>query len=226
MLNSESITNYKKTSIVLSVRFLFVGEGSSDNELTNHLERCCILAGADEASGVAPDLSRLPQHVGHTVTAKLKVALRLEPTVDFVFLHRDADSQDSEPRYHEIHHAVAEVSPTLRYVAVVPVQETEAWLMLDEDEIRMVAENPSGSVLLSIPTPKAIEGIANPKERFADTILQASEQTGRRRDRVRRKLPQKRSLLIRRLDPEGLVSGAPSWMRMFSDLETLIDQVE
>lgn len=206
-----------------SVRFLFIGEGSSDNALTDHLERCCILAGADEASSVAPDLSRLPEPVGHTVTAKLRAALRLEPTVDFVFLHRDADSRDPEPRHEEVYRAVQEVAATLSYVAIVPVQETEAWLLLDESEIRMVAENPGGNIALSIPAPTAIERIADPKSHLTEMILNASEQTGRRRNRIKRRFPQKRALLIRRLDPEGRVREVPAWTRMFLDLRSLIN---
>lgn len=208
---------------MLSVRFLFVGEGSSDNALTDHLERCCILAGADEASSVAPDLSRLPKHIGHTVTAKLRAALQLEPAVDFVFLHRDADSRDPEPRHDEIYRAVQEVAATPSYVAIVPVQETEAWLLLDESEIRMVAENPSGSFALSTPAPKATERIADSKSHLTEMILNASGETGRRRDRIKKRFPQKRALLIRRLDPEGRVREVPAWRRMFSDLSSLID---
>ncbi len=211
---------------MLSVRFLFIGEGPSDNELAAHLERCCILAGADEASGVAPDLSRLPEQVGHTVAAKLKAALQLEPEVDFAFLHRDADSRNPEPRYEEIHQAVQEVSTSLRYVAVVPVQETEAWLLLDEPEIRRVAENPAGQSALSIPDPVSVETITDPKAQLAESILNASERTGRRRDRIRKKFPQNRKLLIRRLDPDGLVCEVPSWAKMFSDLKSLVSDLE
>lgn len=208
---------------MLSVRFLFIAEGTSDNELVNHLERCCILAGADEASGVAPDFSRLPERTGHTVAAKLRVALDLESNVDIAFLHRDADSRDSGPRYNEIREAVQGVRTDLKYVAVVPVQETEAWLLLNETEIRSVAENPSGGIFLDLPSSSIVENIADPKARLEQIILEASEQSGRRRDKISRKFPQKRGLLLRRLDPEGSVRGVPSWTRMFSELTALMD---
>lgn len=210
---------------MLSVRFLFIGEGTTDDELVVHLERCCVLAGADEAGGVAPDFSRLPHPTGRTVAAKLRSALQLEPNVDVVFVHRDADSRDPAPRHDEIYQAVQEVSDSLRYVAVVPVQETEAWLLLDESEVRSVAENPRGRVPLSLPTPSTVENVADPKAQLKETILIASEQTGRRRDRISKMYAQKRKLLIRRLDPAGPVRGAPSWARMFSDLEYLISKM-
>ncbi len=226
MLNSESNTKYRKPSIVLSIRFLLVGEGSFDRGLVDHLERCCVLAGADEASGVAPDLSRLPRQVGQTVAAKLEAALKLEPSVDFVFLHRDADSRDSRPRHEEILRAVEGISVDLRYVAVVPVQETEAWLLLDEGEIRTVAENPNGSVHLNVPTLHTVENIADPKAYLDEAILNASEQSGRHQDRIRKRLSQKKTLLIRRLDAEGPVSRVPAWIKMFSDLKSLIEELK
>ena len=107
----------------------------------------------------------------------------------------------------------------------MPVRETESWLLLDESEIRKAAENPSGSVSLKIPTPTTVENIADPKAHLARMILRASEQTGRRRDQIKKKIEQKRTLLIRRLDPEGLVSGVPSWSQMFFDLKAIIDEL-
>lgn len=211
---------------MLSVRFLLVCEGSSDRELVSHLVRCCVLAGAHEASGIAPDLSRLPEPVGHTVSEKLKVALQLEPTVDFAFVHRDADSRDPQPRYDEIQKATREIAADLRYVAVVPVQATEAWLLLEESEIRKIAENPGGSNSLDIPHPSVVENTVDPKERFEEVVLEASELRGRRRDRIRRNLPQKKRQLIDGLDPRGSVSEVPSWRKMFSDLQSLIDQLK
>ena len=186
---------------MISVRFLLVCEGPSDRNLVRHLERCCIFAGADEASGVAPDLRRLQEPIGNRVSEKLKVALQLEPTVDFAFLHRDADSQNAQPRHDEIREAVQKVAAELQYVAVVPVQETEAWLLLDESKIRRVAENPNGRSSLKIPRPSAIESIASPKEHLEQIILEASERSGRRREKIRNSLPQKKQQLIEGLDP-------------------------
>lgn len=164
--------------------------------------------------------------VGHTVVEKLRIALKLEPTVDFAFLHRDADSQDPRPRYDEIYEAVQEVAVDLKYVALIPVQATEAWLLLDESEIRKVAENPSGHNALDIPNPSAVESIADPKGRLEEMILEASERSGRRRDKIRKNLPQKKRQLISGLAADGLVSEVPSWTKMFSDLKSLIKRID
>src|SRR4028119_872308 len=131
---------------MVEIYFLFIGEGSSDEALVPHLEDICIRAGADEVSGVAPDFARLGRKVGHDVASKLEAALLLEPTANLLFVHRDADSRDPEPRREEIERAIERHAIQVSHVCVVPVQELEAWLLLDEAEIRRVAENPNGRV--------------------------------------------------------------------------------
>lgn len=209
----------------MRVRFLFIGEGTFDEHLVPHLRRCCILAGADEAEGLTIPFSRLGSHIGHRITERLEVALGLEPNVNLLFVHRDADSTDSKPRYEEIRAAISTVANVPGYVAVVPVQETEAWLLLDELEIRRVAENPKGTVALDIPTAKQVENISSPKEHLHATILKANDQTGRRYRRAKQKIHQKCQLILDGLDPEGPVCEIPSWKRMFSDLESAIEGI-
>src|SRR5690606_40429727 len=52
-----------------------------------------------------------------------------------LFVHRDADARDPTERLTEIDQAFKLIkSPP--YVRVVPVQETEAWLLVDESAIR------------------------------------------------------------------------------------------
>jgi len=207
------------------IRFLFTGEGSFDDHLITHLRRCCVLAGADEAEGVTIPFSRLGDRIDHTVAEKLNFALVHEPNVNLVFVHRDADSVDPEPRYDEIREAIQKVTNTPAYVAVVPVQETEAWLLLDESEIRRVAEDPNGTVALDIPSARQAERISSPKEHLNAVILKASEQTGRRYRKIKQKVHQKCLLILDALDPEGPVCEVPSWKRMFSDLEAAVEEM-
>lgn len=210
---------------VVYIRFLFVGEGPFDEHLVTHLRRCCILAGADEAEDVTVPSSRLEDRIGRTVANKLRYALEVEPNVNLIFVHRDADSLDPEPRYEEIREAIQAVGHVPVYVAVVPIQETEAWLLLNEAEIRRVAENPRGTVALDIPSAKQAEGISSPKEHLNELILQASGQTGRRYRKMKQKVRQKCLLLIDGLDPTGPVCEIPSWKRMFSDLKTAVEEI-
>ncbi len=207
---------------MIQIFFLFVGEGSSDTALVSHLEELCILCGADEAAGVAPDLGSLPQKPAKTVSSQLRAALTLEPNADFIFVHRDADSLDPEPRYRDISQAESGLELIGRVVPVVPVQETEAWLLLDDEEIRSAADNPNGRTELDLPSPTRIEAVASPKERLFRALETASELRGRRLARFKRSLPRRRRLLLERLSPTGLVAQLPAWQRLKEELEQVI----
>lgn len=206
------------------VAFLLIVEGSSDAALVSHLEEHCLLCGAEEVSGVAPDLALLPE-VGHSVIEKLEVGLRLEPAVDLVFLHRDSDSPDPEPRHHEIRRAVGEVANCPPAVPVVPVQETEAWLLLDEMQIRKAAANPNGAITLELPPPEEVETITDPKESLFEVLCLASELSGRKLRRFRRNLTKCRRRLLEELGCGGSVSRVPSWQRLRADLQEALIQL-
>lgn len=200
------------------VHFLFIGEGTSDDGLIPHLESLCIEAGAEEATGVAPDFRRLQGAVGRSVGEKLRAALRLEPEANLVFVHRDADGRDAAQRYNEIARAVADCDCKVPVVSVVPVQETEAWLLLDESAIRRAVGKPRGTVDLNLPLPLAIERVANPKERLKQALERASEAAGRRLDRVRQSFPFHRRTLLQDLPTLGEIENIPSWNKLKMDL--------
>jgi hypothetical protein len=206
----------------MTVRFVFVGEGSSDEALMEHIEELCLRAGADEVAGVAPDLRRHSRK-SSTVPEKIDHALQLEPDTDLVFAHRDADDENPAARRKEVHAAFQAVGVERPRVAVVPVQETEAWLLLDEDAIRFVAENPDGNVQLDLPTPARVESVANPKEILQETLISASELSGRRLKRFKRRFPQQRRRLIERLDLDGPVSQVPAWKQLCKDIEQALE---
>lgn len=202
----------------MRIHFVLVREGSSDNSLIPHLESLCIDAGADEVSGTAPDFRRLPDSVGAKVESKIKATLILEPTANLIFVHRDSDVRDPEPRYAEISGAVRAAGCLKPHVAVVPVQETEAWILLDEQTIRLVARKPRGTAALNLPRPNRIESLARPKERLERTLAVASELTGRRLSRFKRDFPVHRGLLLQRLPISGPLEQLDSWVRLRNDL--------
>ena len=84
------------------VRFLLVVEGNSDAALVPHLQVVCVDCGASEAIGIAPDFSRLPRPPARDIRSKLKAALALEPSVNLIFIHRDADARTEDRRRIEI----------------------------------------------------------------------------------------------------------------------------
>lgn len=200
------------------VHFLFVGEGSSDDGMVPHLESLCIAAGASEVTGVAPDFRRLPRAVGRTVEAKLRAALALEPAANLVFVHRDADARNGTKRYDEIAQAAAACGCHKPVVCIVPIQETEAWLLLDEAAIRRAVGRPRAVVHLDLPSPDQVERTAQPKERLKEVLVRASEATGRRLERVRRDFPLHRKALLQDLLVAGPLERVSSWVRLRDDL--------
>jgi hypothetical protein len=107
-------------------------------------------------------------------------------------------------------------------VGVVPVQETEAWLLLDEEEIRRVAENPKGKVRLNLPSASRVENVSDPKRRLHQALLKASELRGQRRKKFRNTLAQRCKVLLERLEPDGNIKQVQAWQRLRSDLEAAI----
>lgn len=157
-----------------SVSFAFLCEGSSDTGLIAHLETLLVHFGAQEATGM-PDTRK------GTIPARLR-QLRTEETgtgIDMVFIHRDSDGPDREGREREIRRGVEESGFPHPFIPVIPVQETEAWLLLDEQAIRDVVAS-KGKQPLRLPKPNAIEGTRNPKEILQKALLAASETSGRR----------------------------------------------
>jgi hypothetical protein len=198
----------------MKVRFALVCEGPSDAALAAHLQTVCVHCGADEAVGTVPDFGRLPRPPAHDVASRITAALALDPAANLVFVHRDADSRSTRARVREIQIAAENVSVPV--VPVVPIQETEAWLLLDEAAIRSIVENPRGTVALSLPRVASIERLARPKERLRATLERASELRGRRLDRFKRDFGRHRGLLLQRLDPSGPITQLTAWQNLLA----------
>lgn len=121
-----------------STIFVLVREGPSDDGLVPHLRELLVRAGADEVLGSSRDYRG-------SVRERLSLVAGEAGSVDVVFVHRDADGRDSEPRRSEVLQAAAVLADSgIHVVPVIPVQELEAWLLLDEDAIREVVGKPSG----------------------------------------------------------------------------------
>ena len=203
-----------------SVSFAFLCEGSSDTGLIAHLETLLVHFGAQEAAGM-PDTRK------GTIPARLR-QLRTEETgtgIDMVFIHRDSDGPDREGREREIRRGVEESGFPHPFIPVIPVQETEAWLLLDEQAIRDVVAS-QGKQPLRLPKPNAIEGTRKPKEILQKALLAASETSGRRLKKEKNSFNHHRRVLLQRLDPFGAVRDLPSWQCLERDIQRALAQLE
>lgn len=164
--------------------YTLVGDGSSDRRLITVID-WAIAQNAPESTrfiGGFADLGSEPRP-RPGLGGRLEVALARFPC-DILFVHRDAESSPASVRVREIERAI-EGLQCERWVPVVPVRMQEAWLLIDESAIRLAAGNPNGRVPLTLPRPRDLEGVPNPKETLEQLILEASELPRRRRDRVR-----------------------------------------
>lgn len=208
----------------MKIRFGFVAEGTSDLALVPIIERLLVVAGATEAVGSAPNFARLPSPPGKGVRDQVDALLRLEPDVDAVFVHRDADSREATERRKQIVAHAGEVDAPL--VPVVPVQETEAWCLLNEESIRRVAGHPRGTCRLDLPTASTVEGLANPKEKLQQALIVASELRGRRLDKFKSNFSRQRRQLLDDLDDAGPISRVPSWRQLVADVSSLLSTLQ
>jgi hypothetical protein len=201
----------------MKIHFILICEGSSDEALISHLQSLLVACGVDEVTGTPLDFVRTPYKPG-TIEGKIKIACELEKNFDLLFVHRDSDSIDPNPRYTEIALGVERSQYNGRWIGVVPVQELEAWLLLDELAIRRVSGRPSGREPLALPDFDQIEATANPKEILFEAIRVASKTKGRDRKKLNKQLPALRKQLINGLTIDGSLLQLPSWRRLKEDI--------
>ena len=164
------------------IRYTLISDGPSDRSLIPILtwalrEKGDVIRVQSEWA----DLSRLPKPP-KTLCNRILTAIDLFPC-DLLFVHRDAERQAPQRRYEEIRNAIREADSQgfrMPAVCVVPVQMTEAWLLLDENAIRGAAGNPNGKNPLSIPELSEIEKIPDPKNLLFQILREASGLTRRR----------------------------------------------
>lgn len=193
------------------MRFLLACDGPSDVGLVSHIERLIVDAGETEVDGES-------WFRGSPLADKIRKGLEVaEGMADLLFVHRDAESQGAQARFDEIANAMDGVADAPRWVGVVPVRMTEAWLILDEGAIRRAVGRPNGRTPLDLPTPREAERRADPKDILANALLAASEATGRRRRNIQRDLGRLRQRLLINLPIHGRLTQLNSWARFRDD---------
>ncbi len=166
-----------------SVRYTLLSDGSSDRALTYILT--WLLRQYLPGWAIQPawaDLSRVPRWP-MTLPERIRWSIELYPC-DLLFVHRDAEREPRSSRVDEIHHAVAELTPSAMLppiVCVIPVRMLEAWLLADEAAIRTAAGNPNGRHSLDLPRLREVESLPDPKNVLNSLLLEASGLHGRRR---------------------------------------------
>ncbi len=200
------------------LQFALIREGTSDDGLIPHISDLIVRAGALAVVGA-------PRQYKGSTKDRLSQVLG-EPSVPaLIFIHRDADAANPGPRHQEIATAASDLGCSDQVVAVVPVQELEAWLLTDESEIRSVVGRPTGRSIIDLPSLRNIETTTSPKVILQTALLTASEKSGARLKKERTQFGTRRATLLQRLDIDGPVTGLPAWQRFVSDLNAAVARV-
>jgi len=192
------------------LRFTLVGEGSSDKNLIPILEWAVRQQGVEVAQGQFARWDLLPKRPA-TIAEKIIAGLSLYDECDLLFVHRDADqSDDPTPRRREIEAAVSEAKATqaisIPSLPVIPIRETEAWLLIEEKAIRKAANNPNGKNDLKLPSHKRIEKCTDPKKELQRVLRTATEWSPQR---------------LKRFDTETAMARIAEHISDFSQLRKL-----
>ena len=199
--------------------FALVREGTSDDALIPHLQELLVREGLPEVIGQG-------RNYPGSVIDKLKAVKSEESSVDLIFVHRDADTPQSDSRRSEIKSAAERVDLTVPVVPLVPVQELEAWLLVDEGAIRLVAGKPAGREALGLPALSRLEHVASPKDVLKAALLKASESSGRRKRTVKNKFPEQRRTLLERLEVDGPLRSLSAWKQLEHDIAEVVKHLQ
>lgn len=166
--------------------FTLVGEGPTDDALMPIIE--WTLANPD--LGLLPAVEFVPRFVGpdqlpgSSDVVERAVASLIGFPCDLLFIHHDADGPSPSLWVERIRAAVMDIRrrghEVPASIPIVPVRETEAWLLTDESAIRRVAGKPHGTTHLGLPRMHEIESCLDPKSRWKQALERASGLSGRR----------------------------------------------
>lgn len=161
------------------IRYTLISDGSSDRILIPILN--WLLEVLCKESAIQPQWADLRglKNPPKSLPERLKCAIDYYPC-NFLFIHRDAESQNPSERKREIMTALEESAVIPPAVCVVPVRMSEAWLLLNDRAIRTAVGRPSGRVQLQLPSADRAEHTPDPKEVLFQALRDASECTGRR----------------------------------------------
>lgn len=161
------------------MRYTLISDGSSDRALIpiiNWVLKQYFPETAIQAEWA--DFRNLPEPT-KTLTEKIQKAVKLYPC-DVLFIHRDAENQESKLRFSEILKAIQASEVKESHVPVVPIRMQEAWLLIDEVALRRAAGNPNGREKIQLPPINKLESLSDPKKMLYNLLRQASGLSGRR----------------------------------------------
>lgn len=164
--------------MMLEITYTLLGDGTSDRALLPIIDwtlRQHLPSQLFQSQWA--DFSLLPDPPpSGKLSERIKQAIDLYPC-DWLFVHRDAERQAIADRHQEIAEAWGKIgrwSENRLVISVVPVRMTEAWLLFNEQAIRMAAGNPSGRQPIALPPLRTLETLPDPKQVLQGLLREAS----------------------------------------------------
>jgi hypothetical protein len=205
----------------MQVRAALVSEGKSDQGLVHILKLLCRREGVDVEIQQTHEQRELFAP-GKKVYAKVQTLVEIDPDYDVLFIHGDADDAGTEARRSGIARACTAARVNC-HVPIIPIQETEAWLLTNEMAIRDVVRNPKGQKPLDLPKLREIERTSRPKERLFAALENARSDGAQRHKLV--PLAKFRAQLLENLDIDGHVTQLSAWQALLQDTRTALSAI-
>ena len=210
-LYSEGPTDYRFLSKVLyrSTHTLCMSRGRSLVEVS---EEVLALDAPEEYRG------------GRREVRILEAAREAVDSFHLLFVHADANGDEQRAREGRIQPAEELIRRELGHsgistVAVVPVRETEAWVLADRDALSLALGGSLENPLLDIPDrPQEVEAITDPKKRLNEVFRAVQHGRLSTRRRRGRSLGNYLGVLGELVSLERL-GGVPAFQRFQTDLE-------
>lgn len=201
-----------------TLTYTLVADGSSDEALMAVIDWLIGMHRPDLR--VLGEFARNVGPVGLSLEKRLPAALSLFPC-DILFVHRDAEAVPLFARRNEIARIANDLHP--RWVAMVPVRMTEAWLLSDPSAIRLAAGNGSGRGDLKLPAKRSWESLRDPKRVLLEALVLATEKSGRALAKFN---PLRaRALVARRTADFSTLRGLPAFDVFERQLVTLLKDI-
>jgi Domain of unknown function (DUF4276) len=155
------------------------------------------------------------------VADRLPHAIDLFPS-EILLIHRDADREPPQNRRKEIEAAIKRLPASVlkpRFIFVIPVRMSEAWMLTDVSAIRKAAGNPNGKKPLVLPQPNKIEGLPDPKKTLYNLLTEAKELGPQRRASFH---PQKAALLVTGHSKDfSILRRLPSFQKLEAEISKI-----
>jgi hypothetical protein len=204
------------------MRYTLVSDGPSDQALMPILEWALRQAGViADLQGQWADLRNL-RYPPVGLRERIRASLDLYPC-ELLFVHRDGEAQDPNMRKEEIANALTQLRSAgvdIPYVCVVPVRMQEAWLLIDQNAIRIAAGNQYGRAPLPLPRARDLEGVVDPKALLFQLLQTASELSGRRLHKL--SLSRARLRIAELIDDFTALRALPAFRLFETDLGEVV----